>query len=149
MKYPSGILRLVNEEPGEFIRAAILPRPIGGRFMKVWQGGNWGLKLKELQGRSKDVLLHLVDVALWGNLVPGPGETAKALGMHQTNVIRAYKELLGAGFLRKLEGGYQLSPYFCWRGSNAQYEQATTGGRPLLTSPPLRQLAEARGKYGR
>ena len=100
--------------------------------MKVWQGGGLGSRLKKLQGRSKDVLWHLVDVALWGNLVPGPGETAKALGMHQSHVIRAYKELMGASLLRKTEGVYQLDYSFCWRGSNRQLEQAIAGGKSLL-----------------
>ena len=106
--------------------------------MKLWQGGvGWEPRLKGLQGRSHLVLWHLTLVATWGNRVPEPGETAKALGMRHPNVIRAYKELMEAELLMKVEGIYRLNPLFCWRGNEAQYEAA------LRELQPRKMLREA------
>jgi len=127
-------LGLVNKRTGELYDAEIrLARKTGGSFMKLWQDTGWEKRLGELQGSSLKVLFHLTMVCKWQNFIPGPSETAKAMGFRQSHVSRAYGELAKVDFLYKQDGSYRLSPYFCWKGSDDQYELAC---RELLSGRP-------------
>ena len=101
--------------------------------MKVWQGTGWDKRIGELQGVSMKVLWHLVSIASWENVVPGPSETAISMGLKQPNISRAYGELIRASFLNRINGSYRLSPYFCWKGDDQQYEKACRRLQPNLT----------------
>ena len=136
-------LGLINKETGEIFDAELrLRRHIKGGFMKLWQNVGWEKNLGELQGASLRVLFRLTNAAAWGNSVPGPVETAKAMGMQRTNTSHAYSELARAGFLCKVEGRYYLNPLFCWKGRDEEYEVAVA----RLASPkdwPVRMKIKA------
>ena len=130
---------LTHDATGQSIRAIVISKTSGGRFMKVWQDTGWGPRLDKLQGRSLRVLWQLVEVAGWQNEVPGPSDTARALGMRQPAVSRAYGELLRGSFLHKVGRVYRLSPFFCWKGNDQQLEEvikqlAAPGQRELVGS---------------
>jgi len=116
--------RLVNRKTGETADVNIDIHGKGGRFMKIWQGTGWEKNLGELQGNSLRVLFHLTMVASWKNRIPSPTETSKAMAIKRPNVSRAYSELIKAGFVYKTDGVYYLSPLYCWKGNEEQYEQA-------------------------
>lgn len=117
--------QILDRVTGEVIEFDITVRqPKGGKFMKVWQGTGWQQRIGRLQGNSLKVLWHLLDIAKWGNEVPGPSTVAKTLDKKQSHISRAYSELVKSDFLYKKDGNYYLSPYFCWKGNNQQYEQA-------------------------
>ena len=92
--------------------------------MKIWQDGGWDERMEKLQGSSVKLLLHLTHVAIFRNIIPGPGEVAEQPSWSRLNVYRAYRELRGADFIYERDGTYYLNPYFCWKGSDQQYEQA-------------------------
>ena len=125
-KWQTAHLGLINKRTGELYDAelSIAHKSGGGRFMKVWQGTGWDEKLVELQGISLRILWHLVSIAKWQNEVPGPGEVAASMSVLRPNVSRAYAELTKAGLLSKIDGVYRLSPLFCWKGTDEQYESA-------------------------
>lgn len=115
---------LTHDGTGQSIRAIVIARSTGGKFMKIWQGTGWEKRLGELQGNSLRVLFHLTMVAGWQNKVPGPSETSTAMSLKQPSISRAYSELIKTNFLTKSNGSYQLNPLFCWKGSDQQYEEA-------------------------
>jgi len=117
--------QVVDRLTGEIIEFDLNIRHArGGKFMKVWQGTGWESRIGELQGTSMKILWHLVTVAKWGNVIPGPSDTAASMELRQSNVSRAYKELVQAEFVYKIGTVYYLSPYFCWKGNDQQYEMA-------------------------
>ena len=124
MRRQQDTFTLTHDATGKTIRALVLPRSQGGKFMKIWQDTGWEQHLGELHGESLKLLWHLVMVAGWANEVPGPSATALVAGKRQSHISRAYTELVKAGFLYKVEGTYRLSPLFCWKGDEQQYEQA-------------------------
>jgi len=136
---------LIHDATGQSIKALVIARSTGGRFMKIWQGTGWEKRLSNLQGNSLRVLWHLVSGASWGNLVPGPSETATSMNLRQPHVSRAYTELTKADFLYKFDGTYCLSPYFCWKGNDQQYEQAIKKLNLFIEgkAPCLRRLYES------
>jgi len=115
---------LTRDATGQSIKALVLPQTTGGKFMKLWQDTGLDKRLKPLQGVSMRVLFHLTMVAGWENKVSGTVETAKAMELKQPNVAKAYRELANADFLYQREGVYYLSPLFCWKGNEEQYEEA-------------------------
>jgi hypothetical protein len=102
-----------------------LRRGMGGKWVRVFQdrGKELLVAAKGLHGQSYRILLYLTMEADWTNGVPSSGVLANKLGMTQSAVSRAYKELVQATFLVKKEGRYYLSPFFCWKGSPAQYQE--------------------------
>ena len=115
---------MTDDESGQAIKGRFIPYSQGGRFMKLWQGTGWEKRIMSLQGNSVKVLWHLVSVASWGNQVPGPTEVAKAMNIKKQNISRAYAELIKSDFLYKVDGAYCLSPFFCWKGTDAQLLEA-------------------------
>ena len=116
---------LLNKQTGEYFDAELrLTRHRKGGFMKLWQNVGWEKNLGGLQGASLRVLFRLTNVAAWGNSVPGPVETAKAMGMQRTHTSHAYSELARAGFLYKEERRWYLNPFFCWKGGDEEYKSA-------------------------
>jgi len=116
--------RLTNIKTGEVADVDITIRRGSDRFMKLWQGTGWQRRIKELQGNTLRVLWYLVSVAGWNNEVSGPSGTAIGMSLRQPHISRAYGELIKAGLLYKVQGIYYLSPYFCWKGDDQQYQQA-------------------------
>ena len=108
--------------------------------MRVFQDAQLDLCLHhpELHGESLRVLLYLQAVAAWRNVVPGPTQVAKAMGLMQPNVSRAYRELREAKFLAKRDGTNYLSPLLCWKGSEHDLEEALSfvGEGLFAPSPP-------------
>ena len=104
--------------------------------MKVWQGTGWEKRLGELQGNSLRVLFHLTMVAGWNNVVPSPSVTSKAMVLRQSHTSRAYAQLIKANFLIKSNDSYYLSPLYCWKGNDQQYEEAIKA----LSSTPKQRL---------
>jgi len=136
-------LTLTDDKSGQAIRGRFIPYSQGGKFMKLWQDTGWEKRLGELQGNSLRVLWHLVHVAGWGNVVPGPGEVSREMSMRQPHVSRAYKELSQADFIRKVKGLYCLNPLFCWKGTDQQYEYVLKEFSPKAR---LANLASAAAK---
>ena len=144
-------LGLLNKATGELFDAELrLRRHHKGGFMKLWQNVGWVNNLMGLQGATVKVLFHLTNVAAWGNSVPGPVETAKAMGKQRTHTSHAYSELARAGFLCKVEGRYYLNPLFCWKGRDEEYESAVArltspGDWPAaMTTKAIKELAHVR-----
>ena len=101
----------------------------GIRFIKVWYAPDWERRawsgrLRELQGASLRVLLHLLLSVGWNNEVPGTKEVAQEMELQQSHISRAYQELFKANLLQRQGEGYRLNPLFCWNGSEEQYEAA-------------------------
>jgi hypothetical protein len=135
---------LTNTKTGEIADIDITVRRGGSRFMKLWQDGSKMLleRASGLHGQSYRVLCYLGAVARWGNAIPTPPEVAIALELTSTNVYRAYAELIEADIVIKREHDYFLSPYYCWKGNDVQYQQAC---RDLLSTPgtPMKQLSSS------
>jgi len=117
-------LTLTDDKSGQAIRGRFTPYTQGGKFMKLWQNTTWQDRVMRLQGNSLKVLHYLEMVAGWENEVPGPSEVSKALGIRQPHISRAYAELSNAEFLYKRDGIYRLSPFFCWKGTDSQLQEA-------------------------
>lgn len=131
-------LGLVNKKTGELYDAEIrIAKKKGGKFMKIWQDTGWEKRLGELHGNSLKVLFHLTMVCKWENLIDGPSETARVMEWKKSLVVRAYGELIKSNFVVKQNGGYRLSPFFCWKGNDEQYENAC---RELTFTPRERLL---------
>jgi len=138
-KTPNYTLTLTNDDSGQKIKGRFVPYSQGGKFMKLWQGTGWERRIKGLQGNSLRVLWYLVSVASWNNEVQGPSDTAIGMNLRQPHISRAYGELIKADFLYKVNGIYHLSPYFCWKGDDYQYQQAC---RELSMTSVAKQLVE-------
>lgn len=97
----------------------------GRRFLKLYQDAVLAVVLRhpELQGRTLRVLLYLVGRGDYHNRAPSTARAGEDLGMQQSNVARAYKELEGARALVKLDGVYYISPDLCWKGTERQLQQ--------------------------
>jgi len=127
--------QVIDRLTGEVIEFdIIIRREKGGKFMKLWQGAGWERQFAGLQGNSLKVLWHLVEIAQWGNKVPGPSLVARQVGKNQATISRAYRELREADFICQQDGVYYLSPFFCWKGNDIQLQQAT---REWLTNHSL------------
>lgn len=127
---------LVNELTGEVYDVFLAKRNrAGGKWMKIWQDGKREL-LSRNPNLSKEgfrILNNLETVVNWENIIPPPPVLAKKLGFSETAVYRAYAELIKGGFVLKQERVYYLSPAYCWKGTQKQWENAC---RKLL-SPSL------------
>jgi len=117
-------LKLTEIKTGRALDVLVRPASTGGNFMKLWQRVGTGRRIEKLKGASLKVLWHLAMVAGWNNIIPGTSETARSMKLKQPNVARAYRELIEADFIVRREGVYYLSPMFCWKGNEEQYEQA-------------------------
>ena len=95
------------------------------RFLKLYQDEMLALVEKHpgLQGKTLRVLLYLVGKGDYQNKAPSTGRVALALGMHQSHVSRAYRELLEAGALVQIDGVYHVSPSLCWKGTERQLDE--------------------------
>ncbi len=136
MAKPSLNVRLMNPDTGEFINAKLIKTSSGGKFMKLWQDTGFEGRIWSLRGSSVKMLLFLTDIAGWQNVVPGPSEVARKLDWPPSNASRAYRELIEASFLIKGGSEFHLSPLYCWKGSDSQYEEALRRlpGRELISS---------------
>ena len=124
---------LLDKVTGEVLEGGIwYAKSQGGRFMKVWQGTGWEQRIDALQGASLKVLLHLINTSSWNNQIPGTRVVAKRMGKQQSHISRAYAELMKANFIYRNDGMYQLNPYFCWKGSDKEYEHACRESETLL-----------------
>lgn len=134
----------IRSETGRYIRAVVTGVGKGRKegYMKLWQDTGWEEGLGGLRGESLKVLLHLVLTARWCNEVSGPTETSRKMGIVQPNVSRAYGELVGAGFIQKVEGRYTLNPLFCWKGDDEQYEDMVALFSPKNRLVNLTALAD-------
>ena len=133
-------VRVVNPETGEYITGKFIAYSRGGTFMKIWQGIGWEDKLNGLQGNSLKVLWHLVRIAKWGNIIPGSSEVARQMNWRQQIVSRAYRELIQASFLYRFGGVFKLSPNFCWKGDDDQYDRTCRE----LASVTIKQLTDGK-----
>ena len=144
-------LVIVNRYTGEEI-ADLIPvkRSRGGRFMKQFIRGLEEAKKYRLTGESYRVREDLICRAKLDNRVPGSRELALLNGMKQTNVTRAYKELMKAGFLVEKERIYFLNPLIYWNGSERSQEQAIrelfSVPKPTI-APPVLMVCEPGAKY--
>jgi len=117
---------------------ALRPR-MGGKWVRVFQDRGKELlqKAAGLHGQSYRILLFLTMEADWNNSVPSTASTAVRLRIKAPNVSRAYKELVQAEFLVKKDGLYYLSPFYCWEGSPAQFQET-------IQTMPYPKMIEAR-----
>ena len=132
---------LTHNESGQSIRGRFVPYSQGGKFVKLWQDTMWKDRIFALRGESIKVLWYLLETAKWGNEAKNPGEAAKALGLLQPNISRAYSELIKSNLLIKKDGVYSLNPFFCWMGSNEQYEKAVG----FISTPLTKDALEIEG----
>lgn len=118
--------RLTNTKTGEVADVDITIHRGRGKFMKVWQDGTKALleRTPQLRGQSIRILLYLTAIATWNNCVPTPVVIASKLGAKKPNVYRAYAELIKADFVIKRDDAYYLSPLYCWKGNQMQFEEA-------------------------
>ena len=129
--------RAINVRTGEVLDILVAPerRKIRGRWMRVFLDTQRRLALDtSIHGQTRRILSYLMAVSDYINRVPGPSEVARAMGLGQPPVSRAYAELKRVGVLIAKGRDYYLSPELCWRGSPEQYTQAC---QDLLSSPPL------------
>ena len=115
--------------------------------MKLFQdSGEDLLKRAKLHSESYRVLKFLDTAVEWGNGIPKPAALAKQLGLNERAVYRAYAELVSAEIVIKAPDGgrYSLSPFYCWKGNEQQYNLAVCN-LPGAYPSPVRQLIDARG----
>ena len=144
-------LSLTDDVTGQSIQGVFHPFSKGGKFVKVWQDNGWEKRLIKLQGVSMRVLWHLVCVGTWNNGVPVPAEISLQMGITRPQASKAYGQLMATDFLYRKADGYYLNPLFCWKGTDARYEETlreyqtiTSGtkrlplaiGLPMLTKRP-------------
>jgi len=112
------------------------PKRIGGKWMRLYQNPMAYLANKKgIRGETLRVFVFLTSVVGYLNLLPSQKQIAQKMCMKQAGISRAYKQLIGIGFILKKEGNYYLSPDVCWRGTYKQMEQA------------CREFADTRNKY--
>ena len=135
---------LLNRETGEVLDYDVSfhrHSKVRGRWLKVFQDSimEFLRRNPHIKGQSLRMLLCLISRADWANLVPSTAKIAIDQHIYQSNVSRAYTELTKAGFLIKKEHSYYISPLFCWKGDDQQYQVAC---RELLKVSPLRLETE-------
>jgi len=92
--------------------------------MRVYQDALSWLITTKLRGETLRVLLKLVAEAGYQNILPSQRQIAQKLGIQQTSVSRAYRQLYDAQAIYKEGRQYYLSPLLCWKGSQKQLEVA-------------------------
>lgn len=109
--------------------AAWTRRPTVMLFQGAWRElcrQVWG---GELHHREFELLILLVAHLEFHNIIALPQrEVAEIFGCKRPYISKLYKRLIGRDLLQKLDCGhgvvaYQVSPYICWRGSAARWDQ--------------------------
>ena len=79
------------------------------------------LEHPELHGQTYRVLWYLLGQVGYGNTLPLTYEVGEALGLQQSTISKAYRELREAGVIIKHRTKYSLSPEVGWKGDEAAY----------------------------
>lgn len=115
----------LDQATGEYYRQVLLP--VSGTvelpWVKVYEGKAQQVAIGEgapLHGQSYRVLWYLAGGVEWHNQIPGTAATAAALGIQRAAAVRAFGELVGAGYILKHGTRYHLSPALGWKGSRSE-----------------------------
>ena len=117
---------ILDRETGEILELNAKSSTGSSNWLRVFQNGKRELlsRSPELHGQSHRVLNYLDAVVAWGNSLPTPAKVAESLNLKLPNAYRAYTELMKAEIVLKRDGVYYLSPLYCWKGNEKQFEQA-------------------------
>lgn len=103
------------------------------------------IKDREIGMQSVVVLLAMLECMDYENRVElGQKELAYQLGMDKGNFSRATKALLDHGFITRMgnrRGWYRLSPRICWKGTQANHNDALRREQSEIARNNLRVVA--------
>ena len=97
----------------------------------------------KLPGQACRVLNYVMAASAWGNGLPTAAETAEALGVQRTAVVRSYRQLKEAKFIIKRGTHWFLNPLVGWKGTEKGLEKAYREMYDLDGPEPFRVVTNA------
>lgn len=98
-----------------------IPSRLNGRWFRIFFKNLERLSDSKLHGETYRVLIKVLSQVKYGNNLPTQSAIAKQLGMKQSGIARAFKELKNENIIVKSGATFYINPEFAWYGADEDW----------------------------